>query len=347
MKNKSALIVLLSGAAIFGAGLLILQSSVTNKAEQSIYQAGNFNFPADSMAAGLSMEIPRNIKDNVSCSGIFSVDCHIKEASLNIPSQSKEYMSIKDIVISDIDPYQGKRTVNLNIKAHKVAINDEFMPKEVNSSAIFPLSIQIKTNSIKSYKGDAAVSKLEFKVNSKVADLTASAKYSSMFKDSIILVDKNLSITKNKEVAIAEQRTTGGMTTKIDEMKINIKNKGFNKLIYSIYSNVFDEANTSAQKEEVNLQTVGYARGNKLTNKTFNDEISKRYAPMVEHYRGNNKPDMVDYLILGEHFVISNTGEFQIDAKLNSDFTVEEMQLSEDFGKNPGKYFDISVKEVK
>jgi len=354
-KRKKIILSPIANTTLIGLGGVLLLSALlyseaSLSASEKLSKVSGIQGPIGSAFEGLSLDFNA---ENVSCHGLFNFDCKITDAQVNIPSLNQKLLSIQDIQINNLSKsgFTSNRRVNVDLQLNSIYLSDEAeimdgITKtgfEINQ-LLTPFSIGIKVNSRTDYDHKGSQSDVFASIKSKIANVDISGKVLTILnKENTVYIDENLSITKNEQVAVAEKNLgLNTSSTIIKEINLNLKNKSINKFIYTYYKYYFEQASTPALKLKTNLSIIGLNSSELASLSDFNLEITKRFNPMIEHYKSSDS-DMSNYLSETLSVITSNYGEFNLTAVNKNNYTVSEISVAKDFGTNPEKYFTKTV----
>ena len=233
------------GVSSFIMGLLLLlvvfggiSYMTSNKAENKIYSFNNFPGPKGTIAEGLKMDFNRS---NVSCFGLVSFECYINDVDILLLNTSEKVAQIKQIQIGTLtnNGFKSGMYTNLNIQVIGLDLSKESnLTKEISETGMIlkelltPFNIGVKVNMKEFRKFGDKEGDIEVSYNSDILNLSLKGHLiTTVVDESIVQVDKNLSITRDSKNAVAEKVFKTGISNILKNFTLNVKNKN----IYCVF----------------------------------------------------------------------------------------------------------------
>jgi len=322
---------------ILGIGLTLIiisfgsLSYISKKsAENTFYKLSSNAGKINPIFKGLSLKFK---KEDISCSGIVTFNCEIKDPIIWAPSLGIDLFTAKKIKIGEFSKngFIIGRKINFNLNIEKLNISNTHPYIEKISKngkkikeELFPLNLDLKLNSILKSNSESKIY-VKVMINNKIIKTSIEGNFLNILENS--LYKNNAPSSK--------------IVTILKFFKIKIKNKNIENFIYNLYLYYFDLAKTNSEKEKINLLFFNNKTINKLSIINVKSQIIKKldilnknkttgvYSTMIESFlekknsliiiEGQNKDNYVfksrknlekEYIEQIEHFNIKiKTGD--------------------------------------
>ena len=334
--NKSKIKLAILGLSLIGLSVGGLSYITSKGVENQIYKMSFKTLPQGSVAEGLAFKFN---KEDISCSGLVKFDCTIKNLSLynpltklnifqaksiDIGTFSKKGIRLGNMIdlyanIKDITPHKEFKEWN-NLSNYEKKVKEDIFPFNMNGK------IKIKYYSNKESKGTANI-----EINSKVMDFNI---------ETTLLALLNNNIKELRKEDMNKTIPNSNIYTIVNDFKIEISNKNFDKVLYNIYLTQYTSVKTEEEHTIVNKKFIGINSSNKLTLKELKDELSKK----INSFSGDkNLKEFIDEINI---LFSKDNIKLTINGKNKNFYTLTEIVNSASNQSKFGqlKYFDIILK---
>ena len=245
----SSLVLLLLSLSL--ATLSYISSGI---AQERVYSFSRYVIPKGSALQGLSMRFK---KEDVSCYGILTFECEIKNAIIWAPAIKKDMLTIEQIKFGRISKrgFRIGNKIDLTIDAKNVNISDDF-PLFKDSSTegkkvkedVFPSDITIGFNLVNYNRSEASID-TSIEINNKSFSAAIKANFMNILEENLKKIkddNKTKNPVPNKKIL-----------TIVKDFDINVLNKNLIDLYYDNYNYYFNHAKTELDKKSVNITLIG------------------------------------------------------------------------------------------
>jgi len=349
-KYKIEIISALIGILVVFGFYSILKNVYSNKAETKIYAMNGISGQSGSELEGLSLSFER---EKINCSGFFVFECSIDDVNIRMEAMNQNIFKIKNVNISGLtkDGFNNGRNYNPKVRITGIELADKSsLTTDASNEAIKIKSLLTPFNLLFEINRDTlsldGVTKSFFNIeySSNVADIKLTGNLHTEVNNNVMMVDKNLSITRDTKVAIGEKTNPLKIVTIIDDFKVSLIDKNsISDLIYSIYRYYITAYKSDKEREFFNIYTIGLSSPDVATEAEFKDEINQRFQSLIPHY---DDEYITTYLNVINDLIENKLSKVTLSGKNKDNYTLFELNEISNLNElkgNENKFFHLSI----